>query len=94
MATRVRTLLLAMLLCLVLPGAALACPACKDAIAESGPNAGNLVRGYYWSILFMMSMPFLILGGLVSYFYFEVRRARARMAIAPRPASDVPVGAT
>ncbi len=53
----------------------LACPNCKDAIA-SGPNSMNLVRGYFWSIVFMMSMPFLILGGLGSYFYFEVRRAR------------------
>jgi hypothetical protein len=28
----------------------------------------------------MMSMPFLILGGLGSYFYYEVRRARAGLS--------------
>jgi len=29
-----------------------------------------------WSILFMMSMPFLILGGFGTYVYFSIRRAR------------------
>ena len=50
-----------------------ACPTCKAGLSENG---GNLVRGYFWSIMFMMSMPFLILGGLSSMFYLEVRRAR------------------
>ncbi|GIW94299.1 MAG: hypothetical protein KatS3mg110_2340 [Pirellulaceae bacterium] len=58
-----------------------ACPTCKQAIAEGG-NAEGLVRGYYYSILFMMSMPFLILGGLGAYFYWEVRRARSRPSVA------------
>jgi len=35
-----------------------------------------LMRGYFWSILFMMSMPFVIFSSLGSYFYFQVRRAR------------------
>ena len=52
-----------------------ACPTCKESISENG---GNLVRGYQWSIIFMMSMPFLILGGLGTYFYLEIRRARRR----------------
>jgi uncharacterized membrane protein len=55
-----------------------ACPNCKETLAEGGAGAMNLVRGYFWSILFMMSMPFLILGTLVSYFYYEVCKARAR----------------
>lgn len=63
------------LLWLVCVGAAEACPTCKDALANS-PNGANLVRGYFWSILFMMSMPFLIFGCLGGYFYWEVRRAR------------------
>ena len=50
-----------------------ACPTCKEGLAEGG---GHVARGYFWSILFMMSMPFLILGGLGSLFYLEVRRAR------------------
>lgn len=52
-----------------------ACPTCKESVAENG---GNLIRGYFWSIIFMMSMPFLILAGLSTMFYLDVRRARAR----------------
>lgn len=68
------TLLVALLL---LADAALACPTCKDNMAAD-PDSANLVRGYFWSILFMMSMPFLILAGLSSYFYWEIRKARAQ----------------
>ena len=60
-----------------------ACPTCKAAVAENG---GNLVRGYFWSILFMMSMPFLIVGGLGSLFYMEVRKARLASA---QPAAEL-----
>jgi hypothetical protein len=55
---------------LALPQLALACPGCKDNLTEQHVNA------YGWSIVFMMSMPFLILGTLSAYFYYEVRKAR------------------
>jgi hypothetical protein len=58
---------------LTLAAAAHACPTCKDAITE---GHSGMVQGYFWSILFMMSMPFLIFGGLGTYFYYQVRRAR------------------
>ncbi len=58
---------------------ALACPTCAEGVAND-PNHANMVRGYFWSIIFMMSMPFLIFTGLCSYFYYEIRRARARQA--------------
>lgn len=57
--------------------AALGCPTCKDNMAHD-PAAANLARGYYYSILFMLSMPPLIFGSLCAYFYWEVRKARAR----------------
>jgi heme/copper-type cytochrome/quinol oxidase subunit 2 len=57
--------------------AALGCPTCKDQLAHD-PEGANIARGYFWSILFMLSMPPLILTGLGSYFYWEVRRARLR----------------
>ncbi len=60
-------------------GTVMACPTCKDGLAH---GQSNLVQGYFWSIVFMMSMPFLILGGLATYFYWEVCRARARAAAA------------
>ena len=55
---------------------ALGCPTCKESLAHGDADSANLMRGYFWSILFMMSMPFLILGGLGSYFYYEVCKAR------------------
>ncbi len=61
--------------CLLIAGTATACPTCKQGIVE-GANHDQLMRGYFWSILFMMSMPFLILGGLSAYFYAAVCRAR------------------
>ena len=62
----------------------LACPTCKDAVAD-GPQQAAVVRGYFWSILFMMSMPFLIFGGLAGYFYYQVRQARAAQAVSQIP---------
>lgn len=78
--------IVAVVACLVLlaalaawPEIAVACPTCKDNLAHD-PAAAGLVRGYAYSILFMLSMPPLIFGGLCGYFYWEVRRARARAA--------------
>ena len=80
---------LAILLVLVLADVATACPTCKENLAAD-PAAANLVRGYFWSILFMLSMPPLILGGLSAYFYYEVRRARAQKSSQPpqEPSTD------
>lgn len=58
----------------------IACPTCKDGIAE-GPQHAAMVRGYFWSILFMMSMPFIIFGTLAAYFYYQVRQARAAQTV-------------
>ena len=54
-----------------------ACPACKQALASTeNVAAGNPIQGFMWSILFMMSMPFLLLGGFGTYLWYIVRRAR------------------
>lgn len=53
-----------------------ACPTCKESLAHSDPARANMVRGYFWSIIFMMSMPFLILGGLSTLFWWEIRKAK------------------
>ena len=62
------------------PGVAAACPTCKEAV---GNEQSNLVNGYFWSIVFMMSMPFLIFTGMSLYFYILVRRARAARTESP-----------
>ena len=63
---------------------AAACPTCKDNLAHD-PVSANLARGIYYSILFMISMPFLIFGSLCTYFYWEVCRARKRQAAEQSP---------
>ena len=75
-------LVAATLLALIcLHNVALGCPTCKNSLAGD-PAHSAMVRGYFWSIMFLMSMPFLILGGVSAYFYYEIRRARARQAAA------------
>jgi hypothetical protein len=60
----------------------LACPSCKEALGSSS-GGGDLVSGFFWSILFMLSMPFLLLGSFGLYFYYLVRKARLA-----RPAAE------
>ena len=73
--TTIAIFCLAVALLLIAADVASACPTCKENLAHNGQN---LARGFYYSILFMVSMPFLIFGGLCSYFYWEVCRARRR----------------
>ena len=70
------TALLVLVVLLLLAPLVEACPGCKDAL-ENDPQGEQIARGYFWSILFMMSMPFVILGTIGTYFYIEIRRARA-----------------
>jgi hypothetical protein len=82
MKKRVATAVLSLLAIAALaawPALAEACPTCKDSLAHD-PAAAGMVRGYAYSILFMLSMPPLIFGSLCAYFYWEVRRARAQAA--------------
>ncbi len=73
----VRLLLIMLLFLLVGAGFADACPGCKDALSENDPQHARMVRGYFWSILFMMAMPFTIAGTFGTFFYLEVRRKRS-----------------
>jgi heme/copper-type cytochrome/quinol oxidase subunit 2 len=68
---------------LLLEAAAMACPNCKESLAQNDPAHATLVRGYFWSIVFMMSMPFLILSGLSALFWWEVRKAKLQKAREP-----------
>jgi hypothetical protein len=55
--------------------AASACPSCQAALAE---GQGDLARGIYYSILFMMSMPFAIVGTFSVVIYRAVKREQRR----------------
>ena len=92
-APRLRVAALALVVVLLCVSMLEACPTCKEGIAEHDPVTAGMVRGYFYSIIFMMSMPFLILAGLSSYFYFEVRRARLRASATTTPVPQVDVAA-
>lgn len=59
----------AILLTLSLAGSVSACPNCKEAVDMQDTMAGQMGEpttftkyGYNWSVLFMMAMPFTLLG--------------------------------
>jgi hypothetical protein len=83
--------LLALVLVLCLAGDASACPTCKDGIAENDPSSQAMAAGYFYSILFMMAMPFVIIGTFGSFAYLSVRKAREAEALATE---DPPIEAT
>ena len=64
-----------------------ACPGCKQALAEEGQ--GDLARGIYYSVLFMMSVPFAIVGTFSFVAYRAIQREKQRQAdLAARRAED------
>jgi uncharacterized membrane protein len=77
---RFALLLVAVAAVLFAAGVASACPTCKDGVAANDPEHAHMVKGYFFSILFMMGMPYLLLASFCLYMYFEVRKARARDA--------------
>lgn len=68
---------LAICVVLIVVQIAEACPTCKDGIAENDPQRAALVKGYFYSILFMMAMPFVILSTFGSFAYLSIRKAQA-----------------
>jgi hypothetical protein len=55
-----------------------ACPSCQRALSDG--SQGNLAAGIYYSILFMMSMPFAIVGAFGGLAYRAVKREQRRIA--------------
>ena len=46
-------------LVLLIASVAAACPTCKEGLAQNDPQGQSIAAGYYYSILFMMSMPYI-----------------------------------
>ncbi len=88
MKTAVRVAAVALLLAVLVPALAAACPLCKDAASVADkPGSASMWRGMYWSILLMVGMPFTMVGTMI----FAVMRARRRREAAlPRPAAPLP----
>ena len=64
-----------------------ACPSCQAALASDG-SQGDLARGIYYSILFMMSMPFAIVGTFAGLMYRAVKREQRRIAESNKTVED------
>jgi uncharacterized paraquat-inducible protein A len=63
-------------LVLLLASVAAACPNCKQGLAQNDPQGQSIAAGFYYSILFMMLMPYIVLGTFGSLAYLSIRRAR------------------
>lgn len=60
-------------------GVAAACPNCREGLAESDPHGQAIAAGFYYSILFMMGMPFALVGSLSFLAYRSVKRHAAEI---------------
>ena len=63
-------------LVLLIASVAAACPTCKEGLAQNDPQGRSLAAGYYYSILFMMSTPYIVLATFGSCAYYSIRRSR------------------
>src|SRR5215813_12953693 len=80
---RVAAILL--LAAVLLPAIAAACPLCKDARSDTDYPGGtaSLPKGFYYSILLMVSAPFVVMGGLLLRIHLSRKRGRVLPASAP-----------
>jgi hypothetical protein len=88
----IRIAAVVILAAVLLPAVAAACPLCKDAKSNTDYPGGSasLPKGFYYSILFMVSAPFVVMGGLVLRIYLARRRLRAQ----PTPVPETADGAS
>ncbi len=75
-----------LLVALLLPAIASACPLCKDAASNADkPGQSDVWRGMYWSILLMVAAPFAMVAALI------VAVKRARRNLPPPPPVPAPL---
>ncbi len=86
-----RVALVVLLVAVLLPALASACPLCKDAKSDTDYPGGtaSLSSGFYYSILLMVAAPFLVVGGLI--FRIALARRRAASPAAEPSAGPAPV---
>ena len=92
MQSSVRVILVLVMLAILAPAIAGACPLCKDAKANTDYPGGSasLPKGFYYSILLMVSAPFLVMGGLLLKIHLARRRLRSLPAPAPEALEQKP----
>lgn len=69
---------------ILVPALVAACPLCKEAEADTPGGSASLGRGFYYSILLMIAVPWTAVG-TVAFLIFRKRR-RDRAAV-PTPAA-------
>ena len=69
-------LVLAGVVAVVAAADVLGCPNCKDAVNTSDVEGLNMARGYFYSILLMLAMPFTLAGSFAAYVWREMRRQK------------------
>lgn len=67
---------------------AVGCPNCKDAVNTSDAEGLNLARGYFYSILLMLAMPFTLAGSFAAYVWREMRRQQRLAEAESGPVAD------
>ena len=60
--------------CIIAGSEALGCPTCKDGLQAADSEGANIARGYFYSILLMIAMPFTLAGSFGLYVWREMRR--------------------
>ena len=77
-------------LVLLIASVAAACPTCKEGLAQNDPQGQSIAAGYYYSILFMMSMPYIVLGDVrqLGLSLDPPRSARQQEALRSGPRSE------
>jgi hypothetical protein len=58
---RLALLLLSLVLTLGVTATATACPNCKEAVSAQPSEMAGMARGYNWSVLVMLAVPFTLL---------------------------------
>ncbi len=63
-------------------GVLLACPLCADNLSNDvyGKDPSQLGRGFFWSIIFMMALPFATVATVGTRIYLAKRRRSASKA--------------
>jgi hypothetical protein len=61
---------------MIIGGVASACPTCTEGLGQNDPQGQAIAAGFYYSILFMMAMPFAILATFGGVAYLSIRRAQ------------------
>jgi hypothetical protein len=79
MSPMARVAVILVLAVLLLPALLSACPLCKEAEADTPGGSASLGRGFYYSILLMIAVPWTAVG-TVAFLIFRKRRRSGEVA--------------